>query len=538
MAERLYTTRQVADLLGATPGTVDDWVRRGWLTSELLPQGNLRVSESGLVRFLKDRGVDLEAVFAATIVRDAQKQAPPQPKAAEPPPTPAPPAARPSDAAAAPPPPASDPPAPRTAPHAETPPAAQAAEPRRAAPAEDAPLPETEAAAKSVPATAARVLDAILQDAVTRQASAVHLDTGRDGLSLRLRVNGQLREKPNFRPRLPQALGPALVARFKTMAGLDPAESRRAQDGSFPARINGHEYQVRVSVCPTVNGESLVVHFRDLHAARPTLEGLGLSEQDLETVRQMLAEPSGLVLVTAPPRGTGATLAAMAAAVVESGRRLVAVEMTAEIEIPAAIRTRPFPEAGYTSAAAVRAIMAQDAEAILIEDIRDRATAQAAVDAALAGHLVLGGLATRSTSVDPLALLAPEVDAFALARTLLGVTVQRTVRKVCAACRATTHPSHDLLDRLGLRPEDNGFLTYTGRGCSRCGQTGLEGETNLFSVLRVDSRIARLIREGAGSHAIEEAGRQVGMATLRDAAIETVHAGEVSLEEAVRTLGL
>jgi type II secretory ATPase GspE/PulE/Tfp pilus assembly ATPase PilB-like protein len=227
MAERLYSTRQVADLLGVTPAAVTSWAHRGWLACENLPGAEVRVSETALVRFLRDRGINLEEIMARVTEREARREQPPPRRPAAPP-----------------------------APSGE----AQADETARREPAP--------AAAAATADPAADAVDAILTDALNRGASAVYFESGPDGLALRLRIGGRLYEKANFKFRLPAALRPQLIARLKAMANLEPAETRRPQQGPTTVRVNGTDLDLVVSTSSTPHGENAVVSVHSHVAAR------------------------------------------------------------------------------------------------------------------------------------------------------------------------------------------------------------------------------------------------------------------------------
>jgi type II secretory ATPase GspE/PulE/Tfp pilus assembly ATPase PilB-like protein len=514
MAERLYSPQQVAELLGVTPETIDGWVRRGWLGSERLLEGRLVIGESAVARFLKDQGIDIEELFVKAVMREGAALMPggeaSVPRAADVPPPPG------LRAPEAPPPP--------VAPKAER---LQAAAPQR--------QPEARRAAPDLPAGAVgQVLDAILKDALKRGAAAIHLDAERDGLALRLRVGGRLHEKVSFKPRLPKPMRASLPALCKRLAGLRPEETARPQGGGFEMHVEGRQRHFRLTSCPTAAGESIVI-IPDVRQAAPGLGGLGFLEADLALVRRMLAEPAGLVLVTAPPRSVGPRLlAALAAAAGAGERRVAVIARCTDFEVPGALYVRPDAET-MPPATAIRAVAEQDADVIVVENLRDRAAVAAALDAA-AERLVLAGLADRGGGGDPTLLTDAGADPSALAQSLLGVISGVSLRRICDSCRTRAAADFDLLGRMGLGGEGEGARTCIGAGCAACGESGCAGETTVTTVLAADEEMARLIRRCAGRQAIEEAARRAGVRMLRDAVIEKVFAGETSLEEAARVM--
>lgn len=510
MPERMYSTYQVADLLGATPSEVGEWIRKQWLPVKHYADGPARISETGLIQFLKQRGVDIEAVMAKVVVREAQSerdweevhegQVVPA-SAVGPPLLEALPAAGPSDAA-------------DTAKSAEAPKPADGPSPADAA---------------------ARVAEAIMKDAAARHASHIHLEFGRNGLALRLRIDGVLHDKLNFSRRLPRALGPWVVERFVELAGADPAQRQRPQAGSFFHSVDGREIDFHISACPTLHGEKLLVRLLERRRALPDLAQLGLDAPDQRSIQRVLAEPAGLILVAGPPRsGTTTTLLAMLETLVSPERNVVAVEDSAALEVEGLVQSCPAGD--FTFAEAVQASAAQDADAIMVGGIVEPGVARAAVKAAAGGRLVLGAMRAHSAPASAGALLAMGVGPELLSSVLLAVIAQRLLRKLCDDCKCRADPPKKLLEELALRPRELGSATYAARGCPRCSKTGYSGRTGVFSVLEMDQAISALLRGGADVGTMERAALRHGMKPLRQAALEKVRAGVTSLEEVARIL--
>ena len=501
MAERLYSPQQVAELLGVTPDTIHGWVRRGWLGSERLLEGRLVIGETAVARFLKNQGIDIEELFVKSVMREGGARSPGseagEPRAAEPSP----------------------------------PPAAAAEERSHAAPAEPSPG----GAAGDIPAGAVgRVFDAVLKDALKRGATAIHFDSRPDGLTLRLRVGGRLYEKTHFKPRLPKGMRTSLPALCKRLGGLRPEETARPQSGGFKVRLEGQDRHFRITSCPTSAGESIVIVLDGRKAASP-VDGFGFSGEELAAVRRMLAEPAGLVLVTAPPRSIGPRLLSALATILGAGERRVAViARRMDFEVPGAMHVKP--DGGAMSpAAAIRAVADLDTDVILVDNLCDRAAVAAALDAA-AERLVLAGLAARGDGIDPTLLTEAGADPLALAQALLGIVSAAPVRLICEVCRTSVAADPDLLRRMALEGEGEDLRVWRGSGCAACNETGYAGETTATAVLAADEELARLLRRSAGRQAIEGFICRAGVRTLRDAVIEKVLAGETSLEEAVRVL--
>lgn len=492
MAERLYSTRQVATLLGATPQTVRGWIQAGWLPGERLPGGDVRVSETGLVRFLRGRGVDLRAVLDAATAAQAAGEA--------------------EDAAAAdaPPPPPAQPQAP--SPPSDAGPAAAAGRETPSPPAVD---------------VVGRLAEAILRDAVRRRAEAIHLEPLADGLTMHLRVNGHLREKPNFRSRLPRGIGPHLTDRLASMAGADNGNVRR---GSFDITLDGRPTRFHLAACPTAHGTRLTIR----PALEPlALEDLGLLARDLATLRQVLGAPSGLVLVTGPPRsGRTTTLRAMLAEV--ATRTVLAAIDADDADWDGVEHVAAGGPGGPTLAAVIAAAAGQRVDVLAVDEIRDADAAAAAVRAALDGHLVLAAAPARDPWPDPALLVTRGVDAFALASTLLAVVCQRTVRTLCPHCRRPGQADPAAMEALGAGPGFQGEAAAAGPGCPRCSDRGYDGRTGLLSVLRMDEPLAALMRQGVPGRALHALAREAGLTTLRAAGLEKVRLHVTSPEEVVR----
>jgi type II secretory ATPase GspE/PulE/Tfp pilus assembly ATPase PilB-like protein len=515
MAERLYSVDQVADLVGASPADIAAWIRTGWLAGETLPGGQVRVSEAGLVRFLKERGIDL-----GEVLRSACPGAPGAEAAASPGQS----AIRDSPWRAA---------SGGLSPSEATGPPFPA---RRDAPGQDGDLGAD---------AAGRLAQAILRDALARGAEAIHLEPQPHGLVLRLRIDGHLREKPNFQPRLPKGLAPRLMARLAGLAGsafllggpgaagTKPAGPRT---GTFRVGLNGRSLEFRVAACPTAYGDRLVIRPAG-GPPRRAIEDLGFLEEDLSAVRRVLEEPSGLVLVAGPPRsGRTTTLRALAAHVAPHGRKVLAVDRRDAFDLPGVDRVVAPGAPGL--AGYVRAGAAQAVDVLVVDEVRDGRTAAASVEAALDGHLVLAALASRAAWPDPTALVSARVDAVALSTALVAVIVQRLVRTVCPHCTRQVQPDAAEAKALRLRLGGKGGTVAVADGCPHCHQTGYAGRTGLYSVLCLDEALAKLVAAGTDGVTVRQAARKRGLKSLRRAARQKVKDHQTSPNEVIRVLRL
>jgi len=547
MPQRLYTAYQVAELLRATPGTVLEWIRKGWLPVQPVGDGAVRVSETGLLQFLRQRGVDIEELMAKTVAAEAAATPPAEERARPVRPAIAP---RPAEVPAPQPTAAPEPPAEPSAPaeqalaelaerHRSTGAAGvdeiaegaldvETAEPHAPpgpeAPEAEAPAPAAWRGAQGLGAgAAAQVAEAILADAVRSGATAIHLEPTADGLDLRLRIGGVLRGKPNFRRLLPPDLTEAVGAGLRALAG------------GAVRRVEGRWVSLRAASCPTACGEKLVVHLSAVGGALPELSSLGMPPEAERAVRAMLGEPSGLILVAAPPRhGLRETLRAMAGAARPGGRSISAVAEGDEWDVEG--MTRVVVGAGRTAVEVVRAAAGADADVIVVDELCSAEEAAAALAAASGGALVIAGLRAASAAEAVAAMLEARADRWRLASALLGAVAQRRVRALCVECRRQVAPSRELLLRAGFAPGQVAGPVWQGKGCPRCGQSGYAGLVGVFSVLRAGGTMAAALRSAEGLADVERAARGTSAISLRAAAAEMVRAGVTSLEEIARVL--
>jgi type II secretory ATPase GspE/PulE/Tfp pilus assembly ATPase PilB-like protein len=487
LAERLYSTYQVADLLGALPSTVNEWIEKGWLASQRFSDGPVRITERSLLEFLEQRGIDIETVMAKAVLREAR------------------------DA--------------DEAPVTTDRDAELLLEAAQALPAEQ----------EAAPDAASEIAEALLRDGVNRGVSAIHLEPEPGGLGLRLRTGKILRDRVNFRLRLPLTAGPALIARLKSMAGLDQAQCRLPQAGGFALPMEGREIQFRVSTCPVVHGERMVIHILDPERVLPELSGLGLPASEEVRLRELLAEPCGVILLVAPSRKERATtLRAMVKALNSSDRSVLTIETSTELMIEGVNQSRIDPAAGYSFAQAVEAFAGQDADVILIEEVRDPRSAAAIVQLASEGRMILAGMAARRAAAALATFAEMCGEPYLLSSTLLAVMEQRTVARLCDGCKTRAVAVRDLLEGSGLK--DVTFPVFSGAGCSRCGNTGYSGTVTLLAITEVGRALARSIRLGGDAGALEQAALLVGLKSLSDVALESLRAGATTVEEIVRVL--
>ncbi|MGY2223305.1 type II secretion system ATPase GspE [Pseudomonas gingeri] len=373
-----------------------------------------------------------------------------------------------------------------------------------------------------------RLINALLSEAVREKASDVHLETFEHSVSVRLRIDGQLREV--LRPR--RELATLLVSRIKVMARLDIAEKRVPQDGRMALRLAGHEVDVRVSTLPSAHGERVVLRLLDKQAGRLELESLGMPAQTLERFRRILGKPHGIFLVTGPT-GSGKTTSLYAALshLNDQTRNILTVEDPIEYHLPGIGQTPVNPKVEMTFARGLRAILRQDPDVVMVGEIRDRETAAIAVQASLTGHLVLSTLHTNSAAGAVTRLLDMGVDAYLLASSLVGVLAQRLVRTLCPACKLPEVADLAARQRLGLEPRATATL-FRAVGCEHC-QQGYRGRTAIHELIGITPDLAGLIHHGAGEPELARQARCVAPSLFQDGQ-RLVLEGRTSLDELLR----
>lgn len=376
-------------------------------------------------------------------------------------------------------------------------------------------------------APAIRLINGILADAVRHGVSDIHIEPYEGALVVRMRIDGVLRETL----RMPPHVAPVLVSRIKVMARLDIAERRVPQDGRIGMTLGGKTLDVRVSTLPNRTGERVVLRILDKENAGIGLDQLGMDTEVNALLRDALNEPNGIVLVTGPTgSGKTTTLYAGLRLLNDGTRNILTIEDPVEYAVDGVGQTQVNPKVGLTFAAGLRAILRQDPEVVMVGEIRDRETAEIAVQASLTGHLVLSTVHTNDAAGAITRLRDMRIEPFLLASTLRAVLAQRLVRRLCTECRKPEIASAAARSALGI-PE--GTVVYEPVGCASCSSTGFKGRIGVFEAIRVDEPIRRLIHDGGDEAAIaRHAFRRGG--DLNAAARALVVQGLTTPEEAVR----
>ena len=373
-----------------------------------------------------------------------------------------------------------------------------------------------------------RLINALLSEAVRAQASDVHLETFEQYLSVRMRVDGQLREM--LRPR--RELATLLVSRIKVMARLDIAEKRVPQDGRIALRLAGHEVDVRVSTLPSAHGERVVLRLLDKQAGRLELQRLGMPDDTLASLQNLLGRPHGILLVTGPT-GSGKTTSLYAAlsSLNDPSRNILTVEDPIEYHLPGIGQMPVNAKVEMTFARGLRAILRQDPDVVMVGEIRDRETAQIAVQASLTGHLVLSTLHTNSAVGAVTRLVDMGVDAYLLASSLVGVLAQRLLRTLCVHCKAPYFGDAETRLRLNLQPTQTVAL-FRPQGCEHC-QHGYRGRIGIYELISISEPVAALIHRGASERELIDATRKDSR-SLFEAGRQRVLDGVTSVDEWLR----
>ena len=373
-----------------------------------------------------------------------------------------------------------------------------------------------------------KLVSLLVSSAVTERASDIHLEPEEDGLHIRVRVDGLLRETAI----LPKHLQSAVISRVKILSELDIADSRTPKDGRFGFTVNNREVDLRVSTFPTIYGENTVLRILDKSGGLMRLEDLGLAEEMLVQYRRAITRPYGLILVTGPTgSGKTTTLYATLAILNTPEKNIITIEDPVEYHLKMVRQSQVNPKAGLTFASGIRSILRQDPDIIMVGEIRDLETAQTAIQAALTGHLVLSTLHTNDAVGAIARLLDMGVEPFLIGSALVGVVAQRLVRTVCPRCKEPHAVPPHLLKSLGLGLQ---VTFYRGRGCHFCRDTGYRGRIGMFEFLPMSDPQRELVTTRASAAELKRLALQEGMQELRTDGIRKAARGITSLEEVLR----
>jgi type IV pilus assembly protein PilB len=375
-----------------------------------------------------------------------------------------------------------------------------------------------------------KLVNHIITEAVRKGVSDIHIECYRSILRVRYRIDGVLVEASP----LPYRLRTPVTSRIKIMADLDISERRLPQDGRMKIKLGGKVVDIRVSTIPTIFGEKIVMRILDSSNLMLDMGKFGMHESALRHIREALAAPYGMLLVTGPTgSGKSTTLYSALTSLNKPGSNIMTAEDPVEYNIDGINQINVHPAIGLTFAAALRSFLRQDPDIIMVGEIRDAETAQIAVKAALTGHLVLSTLHTNDSASTLTRLTDMGVDAFLCASAVRLIAAQRLVRLICPNCKESLAPkNNELISFLKLDPEElENIKFYKGAGCPACNNTGYKGRAGLYEVLPVTPKIQEMVMDKKSPHAIKKAAVEAGMISLRMAGLEKLRAGVTTVEE-------
>ena len=361
-------------------------------------------------------------------------------------------------------------------------------------------------------------------------ASDIHIEPDRDATYIRYRIDGQLREM--LRP--PRGMHAAIVSRVKVIGRMDIAEKRLPQEGRVHLVADGREIDLRVSSMPTILGEKIVLRILDKANLSFDLKSLGVQDRDRRAIEAMIHSPYGLLLVTGPT-GSGKTTTLYSALDLlrNEATNIVTIEDPVEYQLPLVNQIQVNERVGLTFVRALRSVLRQDPDVLMVGEIRDESTARVAVQAALTGHMVLSTLHTNDCPGGVMRLLDMGIEPYLIASSVLGFVAQRLARTICPSCKSSYYPPPNLLSGVGWEHRAN-ELFQKGEGCRECNHTGFRGRIGIYEVMILDAELKRIIHSEASEIKIRAYLAQTGWRTLREKALDLVDAGESTLEEVLR----
>lgn len=371
-----------------------------------------------------------------------------------------------------------------------------------------------------------KLLNVLITQALREKASDIHIEPEHHDVRVRLRVDGTLHEETT----MPQFMTAPLVSRIKVLAGMDIAETRVPQDGRFEITESDHSIDFRVSTFPSAYGEKVVIRILDKGSMMYHLTDIGFSQENYKKFLSIIHKPHGIVLVTGPTgSGKTSTLYAALGEINSKEMNVTTVEDPIEYELPGVTQSQVNVKAGLTFASALRSILRQDPDVVLVGEIRDGETAAIAVQAALTGHMVFSTLHTNDSCGAIIRLIDMKVEPFLISSSLEGVMAQRLVRTICKKCKTDIKPTSELIQRF---PELKTMAK--GQGCKSCRGSGFRGRTGIFELLIIDDNIRQMINRKASADEIRKYAVESGMKTLYSDGLDKVRDGITTLDEVLR----
>jgi|TARA_Y100001958_G_scaffold149757_1_gene132716 type IV pilus assembly protein PilB len=377
------------------------------------------------------------------------------------------------------------------------------------------------------------LVDSVITQSQKYGCSDIHIEPRENDIRVRFRIDGRLQDFQT----LPSDIHTALVSRLKIMANMDIAETRRPQDGRILFNSSKGRLDLRISTYPTLYGEKTVLRLLNISEALHSFKGLGFETDSEERFNSMLIGGEGIILVSGPTgSGKTTTLYSTLNKLESPDVNIVTVEDPIEYDLDNINQAQINAKSGVTFASALRSILRQDPDIIMVGEVRDEETVELGIRAALTGHLVFSTIHTNDAASGFTRLLNWNVEPFLIASTVKGILAQRLVRRVCKECRQPYEASEDELRMIGLEPQDS-FEAYKGKGCLACRNTGFKGRIGIYELLLVDAEISELVLEQAPGYKIREQARKNGMRTLLEDGIIKVNRGDTTISEVYETLG-
>jgi type IV pilus assembly protein PilB len=377
-----------------------------------------------------------------------------------------------------------------------------------------------------------KLINLVLLQAIKDKASDIHFEPFEDEFKMRYRIDGILYEM--MPP--PSHIAAAISSRVKVMANLDIAERRMPQDGRIELNVNNQPIDLRVAVLPTMFGESVVMRVLDRSNVQLDLDRIGLRDDELTVIRQLIHKPNGVVVVTGPTgSGKTTTLYSALRELNDPSSKLITAEDPVEYDIDGIIQCQIKADIELTFAKILRSMLRQDPDIVLVGEIRDHETAKIAIEASLTGHLVFSTLHTNDAPSSIARLLDLGLEAFLITASLEGVVAQRLVRRICANCKTEYTPAEEQLMELELRPDDvQGKRFYYGKGCEQCNNTGYRGRLGIYEIMTLDDEMRDMIIKQASTQVLRVEAKKRGMRTLRQSGLLAIYDGVTTIEEVVR----
>jgi type IV pilus assembly protein PilB len=373
-----------------------------------------------------------------------------------------------------------------------------------------------------------KLVNLLIMEAVKGKVSDIHVEPEQDMVRVRYRIDGVLHEAHT----LPHKLQNAVISRIKILSEMDIAESRRPQDGKIHLKLENKELDVRVSTFPTVHGENVVMRMLDKSSVLLGIKDLGLSAENLARFEKLIHSPHGIILVTGPTgSGKTTTLYAALTSISSTEKNIITIEDPVEYQLPLIRQTQVNLKADITFANGLRSILRQDPDIIMVGEIRDKETAEVAIQASLTGHLVFSTLHTNDAASALTRLIDMGIEPFLISSSVIGILAQRLVRTICDKCKEPTTASGASLKDFGVEGE---IGLFTGKGCGYCKNTGFKGRASISELLVITEDIRKMVSEKISADQIRKKAVQSGMKTLREDGFEKAKIGLTTLDEVLR----